>query len=177
MSESSESVTIRVYAWLNRTEDQAKVLAAIKNVIPLSEEDEVPESTLGEARWPRLVMYETQGLDKLLKLRNALRMNRVLDTARMLLRASSRGTTMELLLHKQAALKGHVVLCESDDESPLGVIRVEITLPPHMLDRMHLFLDWMAPKTSRGRIVKEVKYGELVSALRGPETPVTDQRP
>ncbi|HDM92808.1 MAG TPA: hypothetical protein ENG69_05385 [Candidatus Korarchaeota archaeon] len=176
MSEGSEDVTIRVYTYLNRTEDPLKILMAIRNVIPVSEEDEVLESSARYVKWPRLVIYETQGLDKLLKLRNAFRSNRVLDTARMLLKASARGTTMELLLHKQAALKGHIVLCESNDESPLGVIRVEITLPPHMFGRMNLFLDWMAPKTSRGKIVKEVRYGELASALKSSETTTTGRQ-
>lgn len=158
-------VRIRISAWVNRTENPSKVLKAIKNVVPVSEEDELPDQ-LGEG-WPRLMVFETSGLDKLYKLRNSFRTNRILDTARMLLRSSLRGTSMELLVHKQAALSGSIVLCEGEEESPLGAIHIEILLPEHMEGNVTVFLDWLAPKTSEGRIVKEATQAEVIAALRG----------
>ncbi len=162
-------VRIRITAWVNRTESASRVAVAIRNVVPVAEEDEVPGSS-GEG-WPRPLVFETQGLEKLYKLRNSFRSNRILDTARMLLRSSLRGTTMVLLLHKQAAYSGSVVVCEGEEESPMGAIRLEISLPPHMEENVRVFLDWLAPKTSEGRIVREATQAEVRAALRGEFTP------
>ena len=62
----------------------------------------------------------------LVLLRDQLRDRRVRAAARRLLLRSEKASSAELLLNKQAASVGIVVLCGSPEESPMGPIRVRI---------------------------------------------------
>ena len=136
------------------SEGESKVLKAVSSVIPIEEEDDVRVEG-------GVLRVRVEGYDRLLKLRESFRRNRVLDTARDLLIRSRRGRSFEISIHKQAAFRGLIKLCEDDSESPLGVIRVRIHYPGDL----NVFLNWIAPRTKRGRAVGEVSTKELVRDL------------
>ena len=136
------------------SEGENRVIRAVSSVVPLEEEDDVRVEG-------GLLRVRVEGYERLLKLRESLRRNRVLDTARDLLIRSRRGGSFEISVHKQAAFWGTIKLCEDDSESPLGAIRVRIQYPGDP----DVFLNWIAPRTRRGRAVREVSTRQLVRDL------------
>ena len=80
-----------------------------------------------------------------LPLRQAIFSRKIIDTVSSRLRANASVTTTFLLFHKQALLAGKVTLVDSDNESPLGSIRLQIESP-----ELNQFIAWLAPKTVDG---------------------------
>ncbi|RLG46331.1 MAG: hypothetical protein DRN90_06655 [Thermoproteota archaeon] len=155
---SEEKFEVEVEAPLYPTESKEAVIRAILNIVP-AETEEI-KTTEGN---PPFLKLKKRGHEALTKIRRLLREERILDTARdMLISSLKRSGVMTLLLHKQAAYVGELRLCSSEDESPLGVIRVKFSFKGDT----SLFLDWLAPKTVSGRVPKEVEIHELI----GPET-------
>ncbi|MDW8036218.1 MAG: RNA-binding domain-containing protein [Candidatus Korarchaeum sp.] len=94
------------------TEDERKVIQAMKSIVPFNEEiDEVEIVHEGPIKVFRV---RKEGHDSLSKLRNSLRNNRILDTARSLL-LSKKGTIKPLRFHKQAAAVGRVNLVDDEE--------------------------------------------------------------
>lgn len=137
------------------TEDERKVIQAMKSIVPFNEEiDEVEIVHEGSTK---LLRVRKEGHDSLLKLRNSLRNNRVLDTARSLL-LSKKGGIKPLRFHKQAATLGRVSLVDDEEFSPLGaiVLKIDYEGDPEVL------ADWLAPRTERGKPVNEATLQELL---------------
>jgi predicted RNA binding protein with dsRBD fold (UPF0201 family) len=152
-------IYIEVWTRAFPSESAERVLMAVKNVIPFDESlDDVEIS--GES--VKEIRVSSNRHECLIKLRDSLRSNKILDTARMLLKSNVRGDETEILLHKQAAFNGRVHLCETEEESPLGAIKVSIRVP----GAINAFIDWLAPKTEKGRIVKELSTEEFLSMIR-----------
>lgn len=150
-----EMLTIEAVAPLHPTELKQNVVKAILNVVPGSEDDVVMKG--GK---PELLMIQKTGHRAMLKVHRALRREKILDTVRSFLISSLKTKgEMELLLHKQAAYSGQLRPCSSDEESPMGAIRLRFSFRG---DPFH-FLDWLAPKTQRGRVVKEMSVEELLA--------------
>lgn len=135
---------LRVEAEVRPTENSEKVAKAIKNVFDV----ELREVELSEGY--RLLVGESGNLESLRKLYQALRAQRILDSARAYMLKNRKGSSLELRLHKQAAFAGHVSLVTFDEESPLGPIRVLV-----VCDKVDELIDWLAPPTSQGRPVRE----------------------
>ncbi|MEZ0290528.1 MAG: RNA-binding domain-containing protein [Sulfolobales archaeon] len=131
---------LQVETDLRFTEDQEKVVRALKNLFDL-EKIEIVES----GRFYKVIGYSDQ-VSSLKRFRERIWSQRILDTARSIMLSSLSNNRIEFKLHKQAAYTGRVSFVDDERESSLGAIRVVIeTSNPNEL------IDWIAPKTSRGR--------------------------
>jgi hypothetical protein len=72
----------------------------------------------------------------------AARSRRTLGVLRRLLRKHAANGETWLLFHKQAAFACVVALCETDEESPLGPIRIVFRS-----NQLPELIDWLAPRT------------------------------
>jgi hypothetical protein len=132
---------LRVEAEVSPTEDPAKVEAAIKNIFPTLQLDRVRNSLVGESA-------EVESLDRLHQL---LRLQRILDSARSVMRRGRQGNIVKFMLNKQVATVRKVNF--TDDESPLGQIVVTLEAPdPERL------IDYLAPRTREGKPIREIRY-------------------
>jgi predicted RNA binding protein with dsRBD fold (UPF0201 family) len=128
-------VEVVVEVEVRPTEDEEKVRKAIENLFTGK-----PVFTGSRVR------LECKNLECLDKLHTRLRQQRILDTARSIMRKSVYGDYIEFMLHKQAAYAGKVSFVTDPSESPLGPIRVSIRYP----DPGEV-IDWLAPRTKHGR--------------------------
>ncbi|MEM2218679.1 MAG: RNA-binding domain-containing protein [Candidatus Korarchaeum sp.] len=153
------SLRVTLEAEVYPTEDERKVIQAMKSIVPFNEE--IDEVEVVHEGLIKVIRVRKEGYDSLSKLRNSLRSNRILDTARSLL-LSKKGTIKPLRFHKQAAIVGRVNLVDDEEFSPLGVIVLKIDYEgdPTVL------ADWLAPRTERGRPVCEVTLQELLYGRR-----------
>jgi len=135
-------VYIRIEAEIRATEDEGKVLQALKNLVnPIKIRIERISPTV------KIVVGESNDIASLQPLYDKLRRQRILDTARnIMLRGLRRDNTIVLRLNKQAAYQGVVSFIDSDLESPLGGITLTI-----MGDNLEDLVDWLAPRTARGK--------------------------
>ncbi len=129
-----------VEAEIRPTEDEEKVLKAITNIFDV-DKVEILDSGIS-----RVVVASSNNITSLSKLHKALRTERILDTARSVLKKGVKGSTIVFHLHKQAAYVGRISFVDGDHESPLGAIRVTIHY-----DNPQDLIDWLAPPTSRGK--------------------------
>ncbi len=134
-------VYIRVEAEVRPTEDEDKVVRAIRNIIDFDN-----LKVVDAGRGYRIVIAESNSIKSLQKLHDLLRRQRILDTARNLLLRKAKGGSITLNLNKQAAYQGVVSFAEGDLESPLGTITITI-----VSENPEDVVDWLAPRTSRGR--------------------------
>lgn len=127
-------------AEIRPTEDEEKVKKAVLNLF-------TPSSIRVEDRGRyKVLVAEANGPEALQKLHLRLRELRILDAARsMMMRWSSKDRVV-FYLHKQAAFMDYVTFCLTENESPLGPIKVEIT----EVDAKAM-IDWLAPPTSKGK--------------------------
>jgi len=112
---------------INPTEDTDKVMKTLSNMFDY---DEVVMA--GD------YISVNGGMDSLLKLKDALEVRRIRNTARKMLINGSDDGVIYFKLNKQAAFSGTVNFTEGD--SPLGEIRVKIET-----DDVEGFIDWLAP--------------------------------
>ncbi len=134
-------VYIRVEAEVRPTEDEQKVIKAIKNVLDI---DDLKVVEAG--RGYKLVVGESESLKPLKRMYELLRKQRILDTARNLMLKKAREGTIVLKLNKQAAYQGVISFAEGELESPLGTIDVTI-----VSDNPEEIIDWLAPRTAHGK--------------------------
>jgi len=132
---------LRAEAEVRPTEDVEKVKKALLNIVEVKDVRHV-RSTDGYS----FLICESRSITALSRLYELLRQQRILDTARRILQMQRQGNTISIKLHKQSAYAGHVSFVTYDDESPLGPITVTI-----VSDKIDEIIDWLAPKTSRGR--------------------------
>lgn len=133
-----DTITVSVEADVNPTEDEAKVRAAVNNVLGDA------SITIKPAHQGSTLLAEAKGQDSLTKLRNVLRNDRVRDAARRILFKSIQGTTISFCLNKQVAFAGHVSFSQETKESPLGPIRFTIEA-----DDPRKLVEWLAEITER----------------------------
>jgi predicted RNA binding protein with dsRBD fold (UPF0201 family) len=136
-SDSKFSLRLILEAEVYPTEDEKKVIQAMKTIVPFS--------------------VIKDGYDPLSKLRNSFRSNRILDTARSLL-ISKKGDIRPLRFHKQAAIVGRVSLVDNEEFSPLGVIVLRIYYDGDPL----ILADWLTPRTEGGKPVNEATLQDLL---------------
>ncbi len=126
------------------TEDPQKVEHVIKNFF---EPESIDLETIG---YSKLLVAKARTLRSLAKLHRLLRLQRILDAARGVLRKSVSGNRLVFYLHKQALAVGKLSFVSSDNESPLGAVKVTI----YHKD-IHAVIDWLAPPTEHGKPVWE----------------------
>ena len=132
---------LRVEAEVKATEDAAKVGATINKIFPALQLGLSGNSLVGEST-------EVRCLDRLHQL---LRLQAILDSARRVMRAGTRGNLTQFMLNKQVAAVGKVSFTAG--ESPLGPIVVTIETPD--IERL---IDYLAPRTRDGRPIMEIRY-------------------
>ncbi len=136
---------ITVKALLYPTEDEEKVLSAVRNIVSLEKLSKVFE---GDETYLVGVGDDSTVLRPLYY---RVREKRILDAVRKTLKRNRHGNKTFLFLHKQAAYVGAVSLTDDWDESPLGSIYVEIE--SEEIDRV---IDWLSPPTVEGKPLKLV---------------------
>lgn len=135
-------IDIRVEAEVRPTEDVKRVKKAVLNIVDIPKLDAVD---LGDGRM--LLVGQSNDIRSLMRLYYLLRTERILDAARnVMLKSLLNNTTMVLRIHKQSAFAGKISFVTYDDESPLGPIVITITS-----DKIKEIVDWLVPRTSRGR--------------------------
>lgn len=133
-----EQVTVHAEAEINPTESEEKVKTAVLNILGAAT-IKIETSDKGN-----VLTAQAEGQKALVKFRNMLRTDRIRDAARKALFHSTHGNTISFFLNKQVAYAGHVSFSEETAESPLGPIRVTITV-----DNPRQLIEWLAEKTSR----------------------------
>jgi predicted RNA binding protein with dsRBD fold (UPF0201 family) len=132
---------LKIEAEVRPTEDINKVLRAVSNFFTVE-----THSIVEAVPYPRLIA-ESRNIKSLLKLHTMLRQDRVLDAARKVFESGIiNDRVLRFKLHKQSAYAGHISFINSDEESPLGPIKVSVES-----DAIKEIVDWLAPKTSNGR--------------------------
>jgi predicted RNA binding protein with dsRBD fold (UPF0201 family) len=134
---------LKVEAEVRPTEDPAKVERAIKNLFP----------TLELSLAGNVISGESAAVEALDRLHQLLRSQAILDSARSVMRRGMQGNVIKFMLNKQAAAVGKVSF--TDGESPLGPITVIV----EARDAERL-IDYLAPRTSEGKPIKEIEYRE-----------------
>jgi len=142
-------IKIRVETPVYPTEDINKVKKAIENIIPDI------DCKIEKAGKKTYLIGEMKGTKGLKLLHRLLRDQKILDTARSILKRSVSGNTIIFYLRKQAAFMGKIHFCDAYAETPLGPIVVQI-----MADDPHKVIDWLAPPTKRGQPIFEIDIQE-----------------
>ena len=129
---------LRVEAEVNPTEDPDKVRVAVEKIF-----GELPLKLIEEEHGNRLVAI-AGGMKPLSAFKELLKREQIRAAARRVLLSGLRGNTIAFYLNKQVAYVGHISFSQSEGESPLGPIRVEISCdnPPDLID-------WLTPKTQK----------------------------
>lgn len=132
-------VKVRVRAEVRPSEDESKVLKAIQTFFDydklIKEKDGIYE----------ILIVESDKLTSLLKLHRILRREKILDASRKYLMKGLQGSTITFMLNKQAAAVGVISFVDSERESSLGPIIVEIESK-----NPKVIIDWLTPKTAKG---------------------------
>lgn len=131
---SRVTVRVRVEAILNPSEDPRKVSQALINVVGQQFSDRV---RVGDYK----VTLEAEGLDALSVMYRQVRSRRTMAVLRRLLRRNKSGSKSWVYLNRQAAYSGVIVFAESEEETPLGPILLEIE--SNDIDRL---IEWLVPK-------------------------------
>lgn len=116
MVEQPEEFEVEAVATVNPSEDKSKVITALKNIIGEA------EASIGEDG--ERVYLKTKDPRSLKHLKDSLRDRRIRAVAKRLVLESKKGNEFTILANKQAAYVGIISLCESEEESPLGAIRL-----------------------------------------------------
>jgi len=126
---------IRVFTYVKPTEDFDKVKKAVENIY--SGEILVFEEKNG---YYRIEGFSTD-LSSLNKFRELIRVKQIVTATRNYLLKRIKGNTLTILLNKQVAYMKNISLIDSDKESPLGAIWIEIEA-----DNIEDVINWLAPK-------------------------------
>jgi predicted RNA binding protein with dsRBD fold (UPF0201 family) len=129
---------VLVRADVNPTEDEAKVRAAVTNLIGTDR-----FSRANEGR--RVVLTQEGDRGLLIHFRVLLRRERILDAARKMMHRGIQGTSITFYMNKQVAYAGHASFCRPIGESPMGPITFCITD-----DDPNSLIEWLATKTVDG---------------------------
>jgi hypothetical protein len=136
----SEAGNVKIYvdAEVNPTEDSNKVQVAVQRVLGPIHLEKIDEED-------RTYLKGTaEGLEPLSAFHELLRKERIRDAARRVLLSGLDGNTITFYLNKQVAYAGHISFSQSEGESPLGPIQVEV-----QCDNPRKLVDWLTPKTAK----------------------------
>jgi hypothetical protein len=111
-----DELKVNVYAEVKPSEDSFKVLQAAKNLFPKIEFAVSNEKVEGKGK----------GKELLIPLKNKIKDKQAQGVLKRLLNENKSNNLTWVYLNKQAAIAGHIALCEEERESPLGPIKLEI---------------------------------------------------
>jgi hypothetical protein len=124
-------VEVEAEAYLNPSEDEAKVSRALNNILPGAQVEKRDERLVARA----------EGYQALEPLYRQVRERQVITALRRMLRAHSEGGETWVYLNRQAAFVGRLAVCEEPEESPLGPIVLRVRA-----EDLEGFIDWLAPE-------------------------------
>ncbi|MCY0867772.1 MAG: hypothetical protein OWQ48_00860 [Desulfurococcus sp.] len=127
-------VKVTVSAEIRPTEDERKVVEALRNIFAGS----IIVSELSEGY--RIARGVSESIEALKPLRDLARIQQVEPALRSYLSKYRRSGVIELFIHKQAAYAGRLSLVDSDKESPLGAIRLLVEGGEEELDSVVYYL-------------------------------------
>ncbi|MGC9152340.1 MAG: RNA-binding domain-containing protein [Vulcanisaeta sp.] len=134
-----------VWVEVRPTEDEEKVKKALGNVFIYD------DLRVEESEGKRYLVALGFGFKSMVKIHNLIKEQGIEDSARSVLMRGIEGNRVVFHIHKQAAYAGVLTFVTEKNESPLGPITFIVeTNDPRRL------IDWLAPKTSRGRRLYEV---------------------
>ena len=116
MEKFDYKINIIVKTSINKSEDIEKIKEAISNIIKLNYK--IKEN---------LIIADTSEYKSLDNLYNIFRNKQTSHIARKNLIRNIENNNTYILFNKQAAKVNSIVICENEDESPLGPIIVKIT--------------------------------------------------
>lgn len=133
------SVEVIIETLIHPTEEEEKVIGAIKNLFPDAKIEISEGKVFAIAR-------------DLKTFRELLRRQKILDTARSELLRNRRGSEVTIYLNKQTATISRINFCDENVAlSPLRVTFRVLTVP------FQRFLDYLAPVTKDGKPVVEIE--------------------
>ncbi len=138
LSKLARGVEVLIETDVHPTEDEEKVIDAVKNLFPDAEIRIEGGKLLAKAR-------------DLRKFRDLLRRQRILDTARTELIKGRSDSEVIVYLNKQTATVSRINFC--DENAVLSPLKVTFRLLNVPFGR---FLDYLAPETRGGKPVREV---------------------
>jgi predicted RNA binding protein with dsRBD fold (UPF0201 family) len=124
----SVALDVRVECQVNPSEDPAKVLRAVKNVVSNC----TPEVANGRIR------VASKNPEVLITVYEQIRSRRVMGVFRKVLLRNMIANSTWFYLNKQAAFVGTVSICEDESESPLGPIKITI-----MSNELESVMNWL----------------------------------
>ncbi|MEM2727180.1 MAG: AAA family ATPase [Archaeoglobaceae archaeon] len=133
------SVEVEIETLVHPTEEEEKVINAIKNLFPDAKIKIENGKLIAIAR-------------DLNTFRELLRRHKILDTARAELIRNRRGNEVTVYLNKQTATVSRVNFCEED--AVLSPLRITFRLLGISFQK---FLDYLAPETKDGKPLKEIE--------------------
>ena len=138
---------MRVEVWVEvrPTEDEEKVKRALSNVFVYD------ELRIEESEGKKYIVAFGEGFKSLVKIHDLIKEQGIEDSARLILMRGVENNRVVFHIHKQAAYVGVLSFVTEKNESPLG----PITFIVETNDAKRL-IDWLAPKTLRGRRLYEV---------------------
>ncbi|MHA1712564.1 MAG: RNA-binding domain-containing protein [Candidatus Ranarchaeia archaeon] len=145
------NLQIIVSTCLYPTEDPSKIHQALCSVIE-SSSFQVNHANNELKRSCRQVIAQSTKIESLRPIYLKLRSQRILESARKILRKGAYADKVIFFLHKQAASAGQIHFCEEENESPLGPIKVEVV----NID-VEWFIDWLTPQTENGKVIREIQ--------------------
>jgi len=120
-------VDIVAWATLSPSEDPSRVLLALRGIL-------YPGDRAETATEENRVVLRASGVSSLRKIKEAAASRRVRSVLKRLLLSQMGKARFELLLNRQALTRGIISFCETDSESPLGAVHLEmITDDPRSL--------------------------------------------
>lgn len=114
-------VEIIVEAEIRPTEDPEKVKKAMSTIVK-ADNYEIIDYTQGY----KIIRAKCNSIYSLEPFRNSVKIQQIEPAVRSYLHKYVEDNSLTILLHKQAAYSGKISLVDSERESPLGPIKVEI---------------------------------------------------
>ena len=143
-------IKVKIVAPVKGTEDPEKVKKAILNLFMV---DKNKIELIKDNHESRIAIV-AEGKDVLLPFFDAIRYDRIIDSARRILKRNQVGNTTFFYISKEAAFVKHVNFTEEGQE-PLGAIFVTI-----ISDELDRVIKWLTPKTKDGKIIETIDLND-----------------
>ncbi len=134
MKKKPLQVRVKLEAKLNPSEDPAKLVKALVNILGERYSDDV----IVEGGY---VWAQAEGLDALAVVYEQIRSRRTMAVLRRLLLRARRDNRSYVYINRQAAYIGLMVFAETEEESPLGPIRLELES-----NDINGLIEWLVPR-------------------------------
>ncbi len=134
-------ITVILSAEVKATEDSEKVRKALLNICPIAKVDSI-SNVSGEL----FLLGKATGLESIDTIAKKFREQRILEAVRQSLLKKVVNNTLVFGIARQAALMNRIHLCDLDDMSGMGPIRVEIHAK-----RIYDLIDYVSPPTVKGK--------------------------